>query len=108
MVGAQMLSAYSNEVIWDGRRAVIKAAALKNDSIGVTAKMLPRLDDVYGAFEDELGNVELWKITPDIFRRVSRDSPSARNRGTDTRLVRKREIFERGVLVRQFSKDEIA
>jgi hypothetical protein len=108
LLGAVKVRANSNEVTWASRRAVIKAAKPKNDSIGVTAAMLPRLDDIYGAFEDENGNVDLWKIAPALFERLSRDSPSARNRGTDTRLVRKRDILEQGTLVRRFSKGELA
>jgi len=107
LVGASRLRANSNEVVWEGRRAVIKAAAVGNDSIGVTAAMLPRLQDVYGAFEDDRGGIELWRIDPSIFEKVSRDSPSARNRGTDTRLVRKRQIREQGEQIRYFTKQEI-
>ena len=92
LVGAKRLKLNSNEVEWEGRRAVIKAAAPKNDSIGVTTAMLARLDDVYGAFEDESGGFELWRVDPVIFRNASRDSPSARKNGSDTRLVRKRTV----------------
>ncbi len=57
LIGAKKLSANSNEVIIETHRAVIKACAPGNDSIGVTGTMFPRLQEIYGAFEDHVGDV---------------------------------------------------
>lgn len=108
LLGAQRVSPTSNEILLDGRRGVIKACAPANDSFGVTAKMLERLQDIYGALEDDTGAVDVWRLTPDQFRSCMRDSPSAASRGGDAKLIRKRMAVERGHFVRRFSAAEIA
>jgi hypothetical protein len=107
LVGARKLSSTSNEVIWNERRAVIKASAPGNDSFGVTAKMLERLEDIYGAFELDNGDIELWWISPEKFVVGQRPSPSARNRGADIRLIRKNFVKEFGKYIKTFSRAEL-
>ncbi|HWW11865.1 MAG TPA: hypothetical protein VN018_05055 [Brevundimonas sp.] len=107
LLGAKKVRNGSNEVLFGERRAVIKAAAPNNDSIGVTALMLKRLDEIYGGFEDEQGGVEVWRLSPEDFRGGMRPSPSARNRGADTRLVRKLHIREVGERVAYFTADQL-
>ena len=45
-IGAVMKSRASNEALLDGKKVVIKCAASATDSVGVTFKMLDRLDSV--------------------------------------------------------------
>jgi hypothetical protein len=107
LVGARQVSTNSNEVVWNDRCAVIKACAPNNNFFGVTAKMLNRLQDIYGAFELDNGDIELWWISPERFSAGERPSPSARNRGADTRLIRKRFVKEVGKHVRTFKHVEL-
>lgn len=66
LMGAEKLSEHSNEVIWNGRRAALKACAPRNDTFGVTAVMLARLDDIMAGFENEKGDVEVWRMSAEI------------------------------------------
>jgi hypothetical protein len=92
-LGARSLSAYSNECIWDGRRVVIKCAAVATDNVGVTFKMLDRLDSVIGAFQRDDGSFDLWSITAETFKNHMRHT---RSRGPSAGRVGilGRQIFE--------------
>lgn len=108
LMGAEKLSEHSNEVIWNGRRAALKACAPRNDTFGVTAAMLARLDDIMAGFENEKGDVEVWRMSAEDFRSSMRPSPSAAARGTDTRLGRKSQMMSLGQRVATFSKAAVA
>jgi hypothetical protein len=86
-IGASDLAAASNECILDGKRAVIKCAAAATDSVGVTYRMLGRLDTIVAAFQSDDDSFELWSLMPDQFRDAMRDSAGV-GRGK-TGLVRK-------------------
>lgn len=58
----------SNECLLDGDRIVIKCARMGTSSVGVTYKMLDRLDGILGAFETENGTYDLFLLTPEEFR----------------------------------------
>ena len=90
-LGASDPAAASNECVLGGKRIVIKCAAPKTDSVGVTYKMLDRLDEVLGAFQLDDGSFELLGLTPTHFRDGMRDS--AGSGAGKTGLVRK-EWFE--------------
>lgn len=108
LLGAKRLSEHSNEVeLRDGRRAVIKCGSPTNDSFGVTAKMLPRLDEILVAVESDQGDVELWRLLPHQFRLTMRESPSAASRGADTKLVRKRFVTTNGVGIESFTREQL-
>ncbi|WP_157223869.1 hypothetical protein [Caulobacter sp. AP07] len=105
---ARPVSANSNEVVLsNGRRAVIKACSPTNDSFGVTAKMLPRPDEILVAVESDRGDVEIWRLSPDQFQATMRESPSAASRGVDTKLVRKRFAITNGVAAGSFTKAQL-
>jgi hypothetical protein len=108
LLDARPVSAHSNEVVLsNGRRAVIKACSPTNDSFGVTAKMLPRLDEILVAVESDRGDVEIWRLSPDKFRVAMRESPSAASRGADTKLARKRFAITNGVAAGSFTKAQL-
>ena len=67
LLGAKKVSINSNEVQYKGKRMVIKCAHLKNFYIGVTLKMLKRIDLIIAAFENEDGGFDLYELRPSIF-----------------------------------------
>lgn len=75
-IGAVMKSRASNEALLDGKKVVIKCAASATDSVGVTFKMLDRLDSVIAAFQLDDGSFELWSLPRERFRHEMRDSRS--------------------------------
>jgi hypothetical protein len=75
-IGATTPSIGSNECLLEGNRIVIKCAAVATDSVGVTFKMLDRLDAVVGAFQLEDGVFDVWSLTPSAFRAGMRDTRS--------------------------------
>ena len=68
LIGAKRLSKASNEVLYDGRRAVIKSAHLGNNYIGVTLKMLERIDVIIAAFENTDGHYDLYTLDVPTFK----------------------------------------
>lgn len=73
-LGTELISENSNEIIWEGKRFVIKSAHKKTSEIGVTANTLERVQGIIAAIENQNDNrytlyiVELnWykeKMTP--------------------------------------------
>jgi hypothetical protein len=61
-IGAAMKGRTSNEATLDGQKVVIKCAAFGTDSVGVTFKMLDRLDSIIGAFQLDDESFELWSL----------------------------------------------
>lgn len=92
-LGATKVSKTGNEFELDGRRICIKTARKKTSSVGVTYKMLERLDGVIGAFEDETNTFHLYEISPDKFSREMRETRSKGPSKGRVGLVSKR-IFE--------------
>jgi len=86
-------SGSSNECRLDGERVVIKCAAAANDSVGVTFKMLDRLDAVVAAFQREDGAFDVWSLTPAAFKAHMRDTRSLGASAGKVGLVR-RDVFE--------------
>src|SRR5690349_13054219 len=69
-IGASMKDAASNQALLNGEMVVIKCAAPKTDSVGVTFKMLDQLDSVVGAFQLEDGSFDLWSLTKAQFKKA--------------------------------------
>lgn len=67
-LGATMKGGRSNEASLKGQKVVIKCAAATTDKVGVTYKMLEKLDAVIGAFECDDGAFELWSLQTDQFK----------------------------------------
>jgi len=75
-LGAKMISDLSNEAIFHNQRIVIKSARRNTTNVGVSFKMLERLDGVVGAFEQHPGSFQLWSLTPQQYRLYMRDTAS--------------------------------
>jgi hypothetical protein len=58
----ELLSANSNEIIFEGERFVIKSAHRKTSSIGITVTMFGRLQGIIAAFENDEGRYTLYKV----------------------------------------------
>lgn len=90
------LSNVSNEVLYEGQRAVIKSAHLGNGYIGVSLKMLDRIDLIIAAFENIDGYFDLYTLDAQTFKeniRIGHHEHIA--------LVKKKVFLESG----QFIKD---
>jgi len=93
-IGATILGSQSNEVTYKGSRAVIKCAARKTNSVGVTYHMLGRVDSVLGAFQQPDGSFEVRMLPATIFAQQMRPT---RSRGASAGKVGvvSRGVFER-------------
>jgi hypothetical protein len=104
-VGAVMKGRTSNEATLDGKKVVIKCAASATGSVGVTFKMLDRLDSIIGAFQLDDGSFELWSLSPEKFRQEMRDTRSRGASAGKVGLVR-RDFFEwSGMLITRVRLD---
>lgn len=93
-IGAVMKGRTSNEATLDGKKVVIKCAASATDSVGVTFKMLDRLDSIIGAFQLDDEFFELWSLSPEKFRQEMRDTRSRGSAAGKVGIVRK-DFFEK-------------
>lgn len=92
-LGATKRTLRSNECLLDGKRIVIKSAAPGTDSVGVTFKMLDRLDEVLGAFQRDDGAFDIWSLSPSVFREHMRDTRSRGASAGKVGLVKK-DVFQ--------------
>ncbi|MFG1497817.1 hypothetical protein ABMA57_14395 [Saccharospirillum sp. HFRX-1] len=88
-IGAEMLSKNSNECKLEGERAVIKCAKLSTDSVGVTYKMLERIQFIIGAFQAENGKFDIYKLPSPIFQKNMRATASHGSAKGKVGIVRK-------------------
>jgi hypothetical protein len=86
----------ANECVLDGTQTVITCAAIKTDDVGVTYKMLDRLDAVIGAFELDDGSFELWSVTPEHFRGAMTETRSLGPSAGLVGIVRKSHFEQQG------------
>ncbi len=99
IIGAEMLGKASNEATLDGRRIVIKCASPGTTSVGVLYPMLDRIDAVVGAFQRPDGSFDLFEMTPELYRRLARDSQS-RNANGRVGLVSRQAFRSHGTMIR--------
>lgn len=92
-IGATMLGSRSNEAIFEGMRVVIKCAAPKTTSVGVTYLMLERLHSVIGAFQQTNGSFSLFLLPATTFTAEQRPSRSQGPSSGKVGLV-SRAVFE--------------
>jgi hypothetical protein len=95
-IGASMQGGTSNEALLNGERIVIKCAAPATDSVGVTFKMLKKLDSIVGAFQLDDGSFELWSLTPKQFESAMRDTRSRGAAAGKVALVRRKVFITEG------------
>jgi hypothetical protein len=95
----------SNEATLDGKKVVIKCAASATDSVGVTFKMLDRLDSIIGAFQLDDESFELWSLSPEKFRRAMRGTRSRGPAAGKVGIVRRDFFQESGRLLARVRLD---
>ena len=95
-IGATMQSRASNEALLDGQKVVIKCAAPATDSVGVTYKMLEKLDAVIGAFQLDDGSFDLWSVSPKQFESAMRETRSRGPSAGKVAIVRRNVFIDYG------------
>jgi hypothetical protein len=98
-LGASRISKSSNEFELKGRRLAIKCARVDTSSVGVTYKMLDRIEAVLGAFEEPDGRFGIYEISAAEFRERMRPSRSKGPPEPKVGLVAKADFHQRGKLV---------
>jgi hypothetical protein len=98
-LGATRLSKSSNEFALQGRRLVIKCARVNTSSVGVTYKMLDRIEAVLGAFEEQDGRFGIYEISAAEFRERMRPSQSKGPSEGKVGLVARKDFHQHGKLV---------
>lgn len=96
VLGATDLAPNSNQCVLNRQRAVIKCAAPATTSVGVTYRMLDRIDLVVGAFQIDADIFELWSLTPEQYKGAMRDTASKGPSAGRVGIVRKAD-FEKSV-----------
>lgn len=107
LMGLRMLAPGSNEVAWENGRAVIKACRPRTATFGVTASMLPRLETILAALEDDQGQVQVWALPAAKFSAAMRDSRSNSAVGGRVKLAPKTIAAAEGRPVARFTRLEI-
>lgn len=95
-IGANMVSRNSNECTFKNDQAVIKCAKPDNDSVGVTYKMLERLNVVIGAFQTVKGNFEIYILPKQHFEVKMRPTASQGSAKGKVGILRKSEFELKG------------
>ncbi|MCY9827744.1 hypothetical protein [Vibrio chagasii] len=96
-LGTSIQSKNSNECIYKNSKVVIKCAKLNTNSVGVTYKMLERLDYVIGAFQQESGDFELFQLPASIYERSMRATASTGAAKGKVGIVRQTVFEDQGV-----------
>lgn len=102
-LGTEMISLKSNECIWNGKRIVIKCAGLNTNDVGVSFKMLERIDEICGAFQTGEHAFRLWTIKPEIYKSYMRDTASQGASRGKVGLVNRQLFEERGSYLGEIS-----
>jgi len=98
-IGAKSISKISNEFELQGRKITIRCAKHSNDSLGVTYKMLERIDAIFAALEQENGKYELYEISPTMFKKNMRETKSKGAAAGKVGLVRKSVFVNKGEFI---------
>jgi hypothetical protein len=93
-LGATQIKIRSNECVFKGERVVIHCAQRRTKSVGVTLRMLEGLDAVLGAFEQDDGTYQVWRLSAEDY---AHHMIPTRSRGSSSGKVGivKRVVFER-------------
>lgn len=104
LLNAVSLSEQSNEVMFDGKRAVIKSCSPTTSSIGITPSMAPTLELVLAALEDKFGDVQIVRADMKDLRRVMYDGVQ---RNTTLKMIKRSDIEKLGRPIARFSVEKI-
>ncbi len=75
-LGSKPIDKNTNECILNGKRVVIKCSRKCTRCVGVSYKMLERLNQVIGAFETDDNIYDLYQLKPQIFKENMRETRS--------------------------------
>ena len=95
-LGAQITGTQSNEALLHDEKIVIKCAHRTTTNVGVSFRMLERLDNVIGAFERDDGLFDLWSLTPPQYRLYMRDTGSKGRSAAKVGIVSKSIFLRHG------------
>jgi hypothetical protein len=101
-LGAQRVSARSNECDFNGERIVIHCARLRTKTVGVTRRMVEKLQAVLGAFERKDGSYAVYLLPMQIYRDHMKPSRSHGKKVENVFLVDRKVFEEHGFHVRIF------
>jgi hypothetical protein len=96
-MGAELIRKGSNEAEYKGKRVVIKCANARTDSLGVSYKMIKRLDSVIGAFVQEDGrHVDLVSVAASIVKDNMAPTKSKGASAGKVGIVKNRVVHDKG------------
>ena len=98
-IGAKSISATSNEFELQGRKITIRCARRSTSDLGVTYKMLKRIDGVFAALEQKNGKYEVFELSPNIFEKNMRETKSKGASAGKVGMVRKSIFIDEGKFV---------
>ena len=99
-LGATSKSQTSNEFELDGRKITIRCARSKTTNLGMTFKMLERVDSIFGAIEQENGTYEIYGLSPKVFSENMRDTRSRGQSAGKVGLVNRSLFVSQGRYLR--------
>jgi len=92
-LGAKKVSSGSNECDFNGERIVIHCARMKTGTVGVTRRMVEKLQAVLGAFEQVDGSYRVYRLPMQSYRDHMKPSRSLGRSAGNVFLV-DRKVFE--------------
>jgi len=101
IIGAVSTSKNSNEYVFDNAHVVIKCAAPKTDSVGVTYLMLKRISGVVGAFQLNPNTFDLWLLPAGVVKDAMRPTASKGSAAGKVGIVRRDMFYQKGKYIKQ-------
>ena len=98
-ISATSISETSNEFLYKKRKITIRCAHYKNNYIGVSYKMLERIDAIIAALEQGNEEYKLYEISPQSFKHHMRETKSKGASAGKVVLVRKNVFMNKGRLI---------
>jgi hypothetical protein len=95
-LGAKLLNTRSNQCAYLDEQIVIKCAAKKTASVGVSKLMLNRISKIFAAFQNEDDSFEIISLAADDFKNNMRDTRSKGHSAGRVGIVNKKFFRERG------------
>lgn len=97
--GAKSISKTSNEFELQDKKITIRCARHSTNDIGVTYRMLKRIDAIFVALEQGNGEYKLYEISPSMFELNMRETKSKGAAAGKVGLVRKSVFVNDGQFI---------
>lgn len=98
-ISATAISKTSNEFLLKNRKITIRCARFKTTDVGVSYKMLERIDAVIAALEQSNEEYKLYEISPQTFKQHMRETKSKGASAGKVALVGKNVFMSKGKLI---------